>query len=63
MRESRQQAIARAMNSSKFGLILGTLGRQGSPKVLDQLKVSITKYHVNPNTTHANNFLLTGTFR
>ncbi|XP_065204280.1 2-(3-amino-3-carboxypropyl)histidine synthase subunit 1 [Planococcus citri] len=42
MRESRQQAITKALSSSKFGLILGTLGRQGSPKVLDQLKERIT---------------------
>lgn len=41
MRENRQAAITKAMSSKKFGLILGTLGRQGSPKVLDQLKVCV----------------------
>ena len=38
MRETRREAIARASKASKFGLILGTLGRQGSPSVLTHLK-------------------------
>ena len=35
MRELRQVAIATARKTNKFGLILGTLGRQGSPIVLE----------------------------
>jgi len=35
MREMRHEAIAKARKASKFGLILGTLGRQGSPSVLN----------------------------
>lgn len=54
MRESRKEAIAKAMKSSKFGLILGTLGRQGSPKVLDQIKVIIILL---PLLIHVANFI------
>ena len=35
MRGMRQEAITKARNAQKFGLILGTLGRQGSPAVLE----------------------------
>ena len=35
MRAIRREAIATATKAQKFGLILGTLGRQGSPKVFD----------------------------
>ena len=35
MRGMRQEAIEKAKSAKKFGLILGTLGRQGSPVVLD----------------------------
>jgi diphthamide synthase subunit DPH2 len=35
MRGMRQEAITKARNAQKFGLILGTLGRQGSPSVLE----------------------------
>lgn len=38
MLAARQTAINKAANAKKFGLILGTLGRQGSPKVLDNLQ-------------------------
>lgn len=41
MRKSREDAIAQSVNASRFGIILGTLGHQGSPKVLDCLTVSI----------------------
>jgi 2-(3-amino-3-carboxypropyl)histidine synthase len=34
MRGMRQEAIDKARQATKFGLILGTLGRQGSPSVL-----------------------------
>jgi len=35
MRGMRQEAIDKAFTAKKFGLILGTLGRQGSPAVLE----------------------------
>ncbi|XP_046400209.1 2-(3-amino-3-carboxypropyl)histidine synthase subunit 1 [Ischnura elegans] len=37
MLNTRHAAIVKASSAKRFGLILGTLGRQGSPKVLDQL--------------------------
>lgn len=37
MLSSRLDAITKAKKSKKWGLILGTLGRQGSPKILDFL--------------------------
>eukprot|EP00054_Salpingoeca_dolichothecata_P010763 m.59881 g.59881 ORF g.59881 m.59881 type:complete len:427 (-) comp19137_c0_seq1:56-1336(-) len=49
MHELRQKAIAQAAQADKFGLILGALGRQGSPKVLDNLKQQLAdagKEHV-----------------
>ncbi|XP_054749105.2 2-(3-amino-3-carboxypropyl)histidine synthase subunit 1-like [Lytechinus pictus] len=39
----RQEAIEKARHGKKIGLILGTLGRQGSPKVLESLKEQVTK--------------------
>ncbi|XP_047247429.1 2-(3-amino-3-carboxypropyl)histidine synthase subunit 1 isoform X1 [Girardinichthys multiradiatus] len=38
MRASRLQAIDKARLAQRWGLILGTLGRQGSPKVLEHLE-------------------------
>ena len=38
----RQSAIAAAANAQVYGLILGTLGRQGSPAILDYLKGLLT---------------------
>ncbi|XP_020288036.1 diphthamide biosynthesis protein 1 isoform X2 [Pseudomyrmex gracilis] len=38
MLEIRQEAILRAKETDKYGLILGTLGRQGSPNVLKTLQ-------------------------
>ncbi|XP_068173683.1 2-(3-amino-3-carboxypropyl)histidine synthase subunit 1 [Antennarius striatus] len=38
MRALRLQAIDKARLAKKWGLILGTLGRQGSPKVLEHLE-------------------------
>ena len=35
MKSIRRDAIERAKGSKCFGIILGTLGRQGSPKVLE----------------------------
>jgi 2-(3-amino-3-carboxypropyl)histidine synthase len=41
MHENRRKAIAEASLGRTFGIILGTLGRQGSPKVLEHLKERI----------------------
>ncbi|XP_041653733.1 2-(3-amino-3-carboxypropyl)histidine synthase subunit 1 isoform X2 [Cheilinus undulatus] len=38
MRSLRLQAIDKARSAQRWGLILGTLGRQGSPKVLEHLE-------------------------
>ncbi|KAG7470627.1 hypothetical protein MATL_G00115780 [Megalops atlanticus] len=38
MRMIRQQAIEKARSAQKWGLILGTLGRQGSPKIMEHLE-------------------------
>ena len=35
MQANRQEAIATARSAKPWGLILGTLGRQGSPKILE----------------------------
>ncbi len=43
MKENRREAILRASKAKCYGLILGTLGRQGSPKILDHLKKAFTK--------------------
>eukprot|EP00729_Bicosta_minor_P000576 gene576-29822_t len=49
MHTVRQTAIQTASSAKKFGLILGTLGRQGSPVVLDRLEKQLkaaNKEHV-----------------
>ncbi|KAM9209436.1 2-(3-amino-3-carboxypropyl)histidine synthase subunit 1 [Dugong dugon] len=38
MQATRQEAIATARSAKSWGLILGTLGRQGSPKILEHLE-------------------------
>ncbi|KAJ2806607.1 Diphthamide biosynthesis protein 1 [Coemansia guatemalensis] len=43
MHSLRQNAIASAKEAKKFGLILGTLGRQGSPKVLEDMQQRLDK--------------------
>lgn len=40
MKETRQKAIEQAKGAKTFGLVLGTLGRQGSTKVLNYFHVS-----------------------
>lgn len=35
MHKARHSAIKTAMEAKKYGLILGTLGRQGNPKVME----------------------------
>lgn len=44
MRNNRKRAIDRSRDAKKFGLILGTLGRQGSQKVMKYLESRI-KHH------------------
>lgn len=43
MQATRKEAILEGSRAKKFGLILGTLGRQGNPNVLTFLKESLTK--------------------
>jgi len=38
MKKNRSNAISLAKNSKKWGIILGTLGRQGNPNILHHLK-------------------------
>lgn len=38
MRESRKSAILRAKEASNWGIVLGTLGRQGNPRILQRLE-------------------------
>lgn len=38
MRQARRKAIEAARKAKQFGLILGTLGRQGNPRILDHLQ-------------------------
>ena len=37
----RRRAIERARSSSSWGIILGTLGRQGNPRILQSLQAAI----------------------
>lgn len=43
MMATRREAILKASTAKKFGVILGTLGRQGSPKILEYLKQTLSK--------------------
>ncbi|KAK7867280.1 hypothetical protein R5R35_002109 [Gryllus longicercus] len=43
MRSVRKHSIMEAKNAQEFGLILGTLGRQGSMKVLEHIQDRLTK--------------------
>lgn len=43
MFKARKDAISRASKARKFGLILSTLGRQGSPKVLQNVEEKFMK--------------------
>lgn len=43
MEKNRKSAILKASKAKSYGLILGTLGRQGSPKVMEFLKESMSK--------------------
>ncbi|TPX32977.1 hypothetical protein SmJEL517_g04016 [Synchytrium microbalum] len=43
MKDLRRDAIDRAKSAKSYGIILGTLGRQGSPKVLDHLTIELNR--------------------
>ena len=43
MEKNRRDAIMKASKAKCYGLILGTLGRQGSPKILEFLKKALTE--------------------
>lgn len=43
MKATRRGAILQASGAKRFGIILGTLGRQGNPKILDFLQDSLRK--------------------
>lgn len=43
MHKIRKGAISEAQKASKFGIILGTLGRQGSTKILDHVEDILRK--------------------
>lgn len=46
MQAIRSDAIAIAKKAKRFGLIIGTLGRQGSPKVMDYIASQLTARHI-----------------
>lgn len=56
MKINRENAVRNAGKEGRFGLILGTLGRQGSTKVLSNLKVGVcvTSYKL-ININYCNN--------
>jgi 2-(3-amino-3-carboxypropyl)histidine synthase len=43
MLDVRSKSVTDASNAGMFGLVLGTLGRQGSPAVLKTIQVSTRK--------------------
>lgn len=43
MKTMRKEAIEKARVAKRYGLILGTLGRQGSPKVLENIETQLRK--------------------
>lgn len=43
MKELRSDAIARAAASQTFGIILGTLGRQGNPAIVQRILTALAK--------------------
>ncbi|KZV31502.1 diphthamide biosynthesis protein 1 [Dorcoceras hygrometricum] len=38
MKDERRRAIERARNAKNWGIVLGTLGRQGNPRILERLE-------------------------
>ncbi len=47
MRQARRKAIETARKAKQFGLILGTLGRQGNPRILDHLQGIMRQKDIN----------------
>lgn len=43
MRAVRRRAVEAARSASRFGLVLGTLGRQGNPRILEHLQGLLQK--------------------
>lgn len=43
MKESRRNAILKAREAKNWGIVLGTLGRQGNPRILDRLEEKMEK--------------------
>lgn len=41
MKESRRDAILKAREAKSWGIVLGTLGRQGNPKILERLEAKM----------------------
>ncbi|KAJ1931042.1 Diphthamide biosynthesis protein 1, partial [Linderina macrospora] len=50
MHSLRKNAIESAKHAKKFGLILGTLGRQGNPKVLEELQERLVERKIEYET-------------
>lgn len=46
MHQRRKEAIESARHARRFGLILGTLGRQGSPAVFDDLRSKLLQHNL-----------------
>lgn len=47
MKSNRQRQIAKSLGSNNYGLIMSTLGRQGSPKIIDNLMSKLDELHKN----------------
>ncbi|KAF2309391.1 hypothetical protein GH714_001888 [Hevea brasiliensis] len=45
MKETRKRAIQRAREAKSWGIVLGTLGRQGNPRILDRLEKKMREKH------------------
>jgi 2-(3-amino-3-carboxypropyl)histidine synthase len=43
MRAVRRRAVEVAGSARRFGLVLGTLGRQGNPRILAHLQSALTR--------------------
>lgn len=46
MRAVRRRAVEAARSAGSFGLVLGTLGRQGNPHILVHLQGLLTKRNI-----------------
>jgi 2-(3-amino-3-carboxypropyl)histidine synthase len=44
MHQLRKASIEKASNASLFGIILGTLGRQGNPAIVSKIQTSLRKH-------------------